>query len=191
MLLALSAWIAGLLGLALALVLGFANGMKTVPSRSPTEVAIAAAFPALALLLAGFALHRAWRAHGADWSVMWQGVLPLCLALGALVIALDLPLGRRAGHARFTRETATRADGSKYYRDNEHNWRLEQENCRAALAREAAGELPPSGARGWPEFWADYFAGLEQWQENPGRYIGLVLQLRRDARLPEIPNRRA
>lgn len=186
MLLLLAAWISAFAGAALALLLGFANGMKTAPSRSRTDLVIAGTLPLVALALAVAVLWRSAPAGGVG-RALWQGGVPLLVGLLGLAFAVDWQPKRSSARALFERETGTRPDGTKFFRDSAKNWNHDERTVRETAAREAAGAPPPANAASWAEFWSGYLAGVEKWQKNAPRYIARVHELRREAQLPELP----
>lgn len=183
MLLLVSAWILSVLGVALAYVIDFANGMKTAPSKSTKDRLISAALPLVALVLVALVLGRAWQAQAFARGLLLAGV-PLLLALFGLVVAFA-PMSRNRGY-KSEYETATRRDGTKYFRDSRKNWSLDEAAYRSTVAREAAGDRPPQNAASWAEYWTGYMEGLWKWHGNPPRRIDFIVQLRREAKLPEL-----
>lgn len=185
MLLTFSAWIVSVLGFALAYVIAFANSMKTVPSKSIGSTIASAVLPLLAVALSAWVIARYWseQRHGA---ALGLGGFPLLIALiGVLVAFMPLTSSKRSSKA-WKHDTATRPDGTTYFRDTPHNWSLDEPAYRSTVAREVAGAEPPQNAATWSAYWAEHFAALRRWHENPQRHIDFIAQLRREAKLPEL-----
>lgn len=189
MLLTIFAWVVSLAGFALAYVIAFANSMKTAPSKSAGSTAISAVLPLLAIGLSAWVTLGYWRAerHGA---AIGLGGVPLLIGLvGALVTFMPLT-SSRSGRKAWQHETGTRPDGTTYFRDTPRNWQLDESAYRSTVAREVAGDTPPQDTASWPAYWAQHIAALHKWHENPQRHIAFIAQLRREAKLPELPSPR-
>jgi len=125
MLLTVVAWIVAFAATAFAYVLGFANGMKTAPSRSVRGALLAGAVPLGALALATYVVAGRW-AHAGVGSALLRGGVPLSVGLLGVLLALDWLPRRSRGAGVFERQIATRPDG-RGTKDTANNIRRSRE----------------------------------------------------------------
>lgn len=94
--LAVIAWLAALAGVALAFLVSFASGMKTVPSMSVGEMLVGVPLPLLALVIALPGAVAYVRAQRVGRAIGAFGV-PAALGALGLVIAVGSWLGQPGG----------------------------------------------------------------------------------------------
>ena len=87
------AWLAALAGAALAFIVSFASGMKTVPSMSIGEMLVGVPLPVVALAVAVPGIVACMRAQRVGRAIGAFGV-PAALALLGLLVAVGSYIGQ-------------------------------------------------------------------------------------------------
>ncbi len=84
-------------------------------------------------------------------------------------------------------DLSRQADGSVTVPDTPGNWKRLSALFTEEVKREAAGLPPTGGYTTWPDFWHRSFSEIRQSHEHPERYFALILNLRREQSLPDLP----
>ena len=78
-------------------------------------------------------------------------------------------------------------DGSIFVPDTPGNWRSLSVLFGDEVKCEAGGLAPTGGIATWTEFWHTSFAEIRTGYAHPEKYFALIVDLRRQASLPDLP----
>jgi hypothetical protein len=78
-------------------------------------------------------------------------------------------------------------DGGVFVPDTPGNWRRLSVLFGDEVKCEAGGLAPTGGIATWPEFWHTSFAEIRASYAHPEKYFALIIDLRRQASLPDLP----
>jgi hypothetical protein len=84
-------------------------------------------------------------------------------------------------------DTRIREGGGELVLDSGRNWRILSSAIKAEVRLESQGLPPPWSTGSWAEFWRTTIAKMSATQEHPERYFNLIVQLRREHDLPDLP----
>jgi hypothetical protein len=84
-------------------------------------------------------------------------------------------------------DTGKKADGSTYFLDSSRNWQFAVPLYQVEVKHELQGVAPPGNKASWADYWQYHFIHLRAHQENPEKYVAFILNLRREAGLPNLP----
>lgn len=84
-------------------------------------------------------------------------------------------------------DLAKQEDGSVLVPDTPGNWKRLSRLFTDEVKREAAGLPPTGGFDTWPAFWHKSFTEIRANHEHPEKYFALILNLRREESLPDLP----
>jgi hypothetical protein len=79
------------------------------------------------------------------------------------------------------------ADGGVFVPDTPGNWRRLSVLFADEVKCEAQGLPPSGGIATWGEFWHTSFAEIRPNYAHPEKYFALIIDLRRQASLPDLP----
>jgi hypothetical protein len=109
------------------------------------------------------------------------------LAALCLICAGCLPPDPFSADAQRSLDTRTESDGRVVVLDSRANWRFYSSAIGAQVEQEAKGLPPPGSLGSWTAYWRMGIARIRSNQEHPERYFALVLDLRRQHELPDLP----
>lgn len=78
-------------------------------------------------------------------------------------------------------------DGSVFVPDTPGNLRRLSVLFADEVKCEASGLAPTGGIATWPEFWHTSFAEIRTSYAHPEKYFALIVDMRRQASLPDLP----
>jgi hypothetical protein len=89
--------------------------------------------------------------------------------------------------AQWDLDTGRKPDGSIYLLDTNRNWEFAVPLYQMEVKHEAQGIAPPGNKASWIDYWHYHFVHLRAHQENPEKYVSLIVDLRRKAGLRDLP----